>query len=124
MDVDILIKNASVIDGSGSAARVQDVAVSADSIAAIGDLEACSAAEELDAEGLCLCPGFIDIHAHSEFNVLVDAGRSKVMQGVTTEVCGNCGLSAAPLLGMAREQRKAALAAYGLEPDWKTMQQY
>ena len=124
MDYDIFIKNAMVIDGSGSASRRQDLAVSGDSIAAIGDLDACSAAEVLDGAGLCLCPGFIDMHAHSEFNVLIDAGRSKVMQGVTTEVCGNCGLSSAPLLGMAREQRRAALAAYGLEPDWATMQAY
>jgi N-acyl-D-amino-acid deacylase len=103
---------------------MQDLAVSGDSIAAIGDLGACSAAEVLDGAGLCLCPGFIDIHAHSEFNVLIDAGRSKVMQGVTTEVCGNCGLSSAPLLGMAREQRRAALASYTLEPDWATMRGY
>ena len=104
--------------------RTQDLAVSGDSIAAIGDLGACQAAEVLDGAGLCLCPGFIDMHAHSEFNVLIDAGRSKVMQGVTTEVCGNCGLSAAPLLGMAREQRRAALAAFGLDPDWASMQGY
>ena len=124
MDYDILIKNAVVLDGSGSAARKQDLAVNKDTIAALGDLSACSAAEVLDAAGLCLCPGFIDIHAHSEFNVLIDAGRSKVMQGVTTEVCGNCGLSAAPLLGMAREQRSAALAACGLDPDWTSMREY
>jgi N-acyl-D-amino-acid deacylase len=121
---DILIKNASLIDGSGEPGRVQDLAVAGDSIKAIGDLGACEAAEMLDATGLCLCPGFIDIHAHSEFNVLIDAGRSKVMQGITTEVCGNCGLSAAPLLGMAREQRRAALAGFGLDPDWTTMPQY
>ncbi len=124
MDYDILIKNAMVIDGSGSAVRTQDLAISGDSIAAIGDLGACSAAEVLDAAGLCLCPGFIDMHAHSEFNVLIDAGRSKVMQGVTTEVCGNCGQSAAPLFGMAREQRRAALASCGLELDWATMREY
>jgi N-acyl-D-amino-acid deacylase len=124
MDYDILIKNAVVIDGSGSAACTQDLGVSGDSIAALGDLSACSAVEVLDAAGLCLCPGFIDIHAHSEFNVLIDAGRSKIMQGVTTEVCGNCGLSSAPLQGMAREQRRAALASYNLDPDWATMQAY
>jgi len=124
MDYDILIKNAIVIDGSASAARTQDLGVRGDSIAALGDLSACSAAEELDAGGLCLCPGFIDIHAHSEFNVLIDAGRSKIMQGVTTEVCGNCGLSSAPLMGQVREQRRTALAAYGLEPDWTTMREY
>ena len=56
---------------------MQDLAVVGDSIAAIGDLGACAAAEVLDASGLCLCPGFIDIHAHSEFNVLIDAGPLK-----------------------------------------------
>jgi len=121
---DILIRNAALIDGSGAPVRTQDLAVTGDSIAAIGDLGSCGAGEVLDAAGLCLCPGFIDIHAHSEFNVLIDAGRSKVMQGITTEVCGNCGLSAAPLLGMARAQRKAALAAFGLAPDWATMAGY
>jgi N-acyl-D-amino-acid deacylase len=124
MDYDILIKNTSVFDGTGSVGRTQDLAVSGDSIAAIGDLGSCSAAEVIDAEGLCLCPGFIDIHAHSEFNVLIDAGRSKVMQGVTTEVCGNCGLSAAPFLGMAHKQRKAALASLDLDLDWTTMPEY
>lgn len=124
MQFDILIKNASLIDGSGTPVRRQDLAVAGDSIAAIGDLSACEAAEVVDASGLCLCPGFIDIHAHSEFNVLIDAGRSKLMQGITTEVCGNCGLSAAPLLGMAREQRRAALAGLGLVPDWSTMAEY
>ncbi len=124
MDYDILIKNAVVVDGRGSAARTQDLAISGDTIAALGDLRVCSAAEVIDGAGLCLCPGFIDMHAHSEFNVLIDAGRSKVMQGVTTEVCGNCGLSAAPLLGMVREQRRAALTACGLEPDWATMREY
>ena len=124
MDYDIIIKNAVVVGGSGSAAHIQDLAVNGDSIAALGDLSACSAAEVLDGTGLCLCPGFIDMHAHSEFNILIDAGRSKIMQGVTTEVCGNCGLSSAPLLGMAREQRRAALASYNLDPDWATMQAY
>ena len=124
MDCDVLIKNALLIDGSGSKGRLQDLAISGDSIAACGDLGACSASDVLDAAGLCLCPGFIDIHSHSEFNILIDAGRSKLMQGITTEVCGNCGLSAAPLLGMAREQRRAALAAYGLDPDWTTMRGY
>ena len=121
MDCDVLIKNALLIDGSGAAGRMQDLAVVGESIAAIGDLGACAAVEAVDASGLCLCPGFIDIHAHSEFNVLIDAGLSKIMQGITTEVCGNCGLSAAPLLGMAREQRRAALAGFGLDPDWTSM---
>jgi len=121
---DCLIKNASLIDGSGSPSRCGDLAVSGERIAAIGDLSACTGAAEVDASGLCLCPGFIDIHAHSEFNVLIDAGRSKLMQGITTEVCGNCGLSAAPLLGMAREQRRSALASVGLDPEWTSMRAY
>lgn len=124
MDYDVLIRQAVVIDGSGQPGRCRDLAVRGDSIAAVGDLSACAAAEVVDAAGLCLCPGFIDIHAHSEFNVLIDAGRSKLMQGITTEVCGNCGLSAAPLLGAAREQRRPALAALGLDPDWASMQEY
>jgi len=121
---DVLIKNALLIDGSGEPGLAQDLAVSGDTIAAVGDLGACAAAEVLDAGGLCLCPGFIDIHAHSEFNVLIDAGRSKLMQGITTEVCGNCGLSGAPLLGMAREQRRSALSGFDLDPDWATMAGY
>lgn len=124
MQFDILVKNACLIDGSGSPGRIRDLAVSGDAIAAVGDLGSCPAADVVDASGLCLCPGFIDIHAHSEFNVLLGAGRSKLMQGITTEVCGNCGLSAAPLLGMAREQRRAALAGFGLDPDWAIMAEF
>src|SRR5439155_2633084 len=75
-----------------------DVAVSAGAIVALGDLSGAEAAEQLDVTGLAVCPGFIDMHGHSDATLLVDRrGPSKIHQGVTTEVVGNCGFSPAPL---------------------------
>ena len=67
-------------------------------IAAIGDLAQADAAQRIDAHGSVVCPGFIDAHSHSDLTLLSDGrGLSKVHQGVTTEIVGNCGLGVAPL---------------------------
>ena len=100
---DILIKNALIVDGKGSPSFEGSVGIKGEKISAIGDLSESQAGTVIDANGLAVAPGFIDIHAHSEFTLLADPrGEGKVMQGVTTIVGGNCGASLAPLRDCAR----------------------
>jgi len=97
---EIIIRGGRVIDGTGRAAFRADVAVSGGKITAIGDLSCVSAAKELDAASLVVAPGFIDMHAHSDTSFLKDtSGASKLFQGVTTEVTGQCGSSPFPASG-------------------------
>lgn len=97
MGFDTVIAGGSVIDGTGGRAYRADVAVADGRIAAVGDLSAAGRAETIDAAGQVVCPGFIDVHAHSDVSMLDDpGGECKAHQGVTTEVVGNCGSSAYP----------------------------
>lgn len=122
---DLLIRRARVIDGTGREPFTADVAVDGERIAAVGDLGDRDAAETLDAAGLCLTPGFIDVHTHDDTNVIRRPGMlPKLSQGVTTVVVGNCGISAAPvtlggevpdpmnLLGEAEDFAYPSFAAY------------
>ena len=94
---DILIHNATVYDGSGSPPVTADVALRGDRIVAVGQQLGGQAATVLDATGLALAPGFIDVHSHDDLAVLLSPEMDfKVMQGVTTDVVGNCGMGAAP----------------------------
>lgn len=96
---DILIRGGMVIDGSGSPACVADVAIAGDRITAVGPALERTAHRVVDARGLTVTPGLIDIHTHSDFTLPVNTrAESKIRQGVTTEVIGNCGFSAAPAL--------------------------
>jgi N-acyl-D-aspartate/D-glutamate deacylase len=100
---DVAIVNASIVDGSGAPARTGHVGITDGRIAWIGDEYGVDtalpdAARVIDTHGVVLCPGFIDIHTHSDLTLLVDgAGESKLLQGVTTEVVGNCSFSAFPI---------------------------
>ena len=96
---DLIIRGGTVYDGTGAPGVRADVAVRDGKIAAIGDLKDARAARELDAAGLAVAPGFIDAHCHSDRSfVLDDAGDSRISQGITTEVCGQCGGSPFPAL--------------------------
>ena len=104
MDADILFRNTTLVDGSGQEPRPADVAVTDGWISAIGDLSSTNAAKVIDAGGTVLAPGFIDIHTHSDVTVVSDpVGESKILQGVTTEVPGNCGRSVFPIDAARRE---------------------
>ncbi len=95
--LDVLIRNARLVDGTGAAPFAGDVGIEGDSIAAVGDVSGPSRVE-IDAAGLTAAPGFIDIHTHSDYSLLIDGrGESALYQGVTTHVCGNCGISAFPV---------------------------
>jgi N-acyl-D-amino-acid deacylase len=100
MNFDLKIINGRVFDGSGGSAILCDVGINGDTIAKIVDLSAAPAETTLDAAGSIVCPGFIDAHSHSDTYLLLESSAaSKIYQGITTEVCGNCGASAAPLNG-------------------------
>ena len=109
---DLLIRGGEVIDGTGAAARRADVAVSGGRIVTIGDCAGREAITVIDASGQVVAPGFIDIHTHSDFTLpLNPQAESKIRQGVTTEVVGNCGYSTAPVLPGQADKLKDFLAA-------------
>ena len=99
MPYDILIRGGLLLDGSGSAPRAGDVAIRAGRLAAIGADLGHDAFKLIDARGLAVAPGFIDIKTHSDFTLPINPkAESKVRQGVTTEIIGHCGYSVAPVL--------------------------
>ena len=110
---DLLVRNGRVFDGTGNAAFDADVAAVGGQIVAIGRLEG-EASKTLNAAGLAVSPGFIDLHTHSDMSFLLDStAQSKVRQGVTLELAGNCGSSfCAPLEGAADELFRTRISQY------------
>jgi len=92
---DLLIRGGSVIDGAGSAVYGANVAIRDDRIAAIGTIDG-PAKRVIEAQGLTVAPGFIDVHAHDDGAVIRTPMDFKLMQGVTTDIVGNCGAGIAP----------------------------
>jgi N-acyl-D-amino-acid deacylase len=96
-ELDLVLRGGLVVDGSGAVARRLDVGVRADRIAVLGDLARVSARRTIDVSGLAVAPGFIDVHTHSEDELLVNPrAESKIRQGVTTEILGMDGESYEP----------------------------
>ncbi len=128
MRFDILFEGGHVVDGSGNTWFRADVGVVGDKIEDVGDLRGAKAARRVDAKGHMVAPGFMDIHSHSDIPLLVDPRvASKVYQGITVEVVGNCGTSAAPM----NKSVKAYRDKYGrgsvpddFQYDWVTMKDY
>jgi N-acyl-D-amino-acid deacylase len=126
----VLLKGGYVIDGTGNPWIKEDVAIGDGKILRIGNLSCMKAEKTVDAKGLVVSPGFIDIHSHSGFTLLVNPlAESKIRQGVTTEVIGNCGFSPAPVSETAKELYKKSwpwtfLAEAKLKWDWSSMREY
>mgnify|MGYP006188578699 CR=1 FL=1 len=98
MVYDTLIRGAQILDGSGSAPRYADVAIKGHYIALITDGPTAPANNTINADGLCLAPGFIDVHTHDDMNAISAPDMlPKISQGVTTVIVGNCGISASPV---------------------------
>ena len=123
--LDLVVRGGTVVDGTGAPRRRADVGVEDGRIAAVGDLGRAVSGRDLDASGLIVAPGFIDIHSHSDFTLLVDPrALSAVAQGVTTELVGNCGHGCAPVADP--DATKGNI--YGYTPDvpiaWRTTAEY
>ena len=98
MNYDTLIRNANVLDGTGRDPELLDVAIRGGKIIAIGPRLDCGSPNVIEAEGLCLAPGFIDVHTHDDTSVIETPEMlPKISQGVATVIVGNCGISASPV---------------------------
>lgn len=121
---EILIKGGHVVDGSGSPWFQADLAISCGKVVKVGR-GLSGAAVTIDATDKVVSPGFIDAHTHSDVTLLTGPeAESKVHQGVTTEVIGNCGSSPAPMIGEARERVQKQLAGTGVRLDWVGLDEY
>jgi N-acyl-D-amino-acid deacylase len=127
---DLLIRGGRVIDGAGNPWFAADVGIADGRVAAVGRLAGQQAERVIDATGLFVCPGFVDMHTHSDIQVLVNpAHEAKVHQGVTLEVLGQDGLSYAPVTDDVLAQLRGQLAAWNDDPDgfawtWRTVGEY
>jgi len=121
---DLLIQNGHIFDGTGSPWYAADVAVRNGRIAAVGRLADATATRNIDAHGLAVAPGFIDMLGQSEITLLVDPrAPSKIFQGITTEITGE-GESVAPLNEAMVKQNQPGYDHYHLKVDWRTLPEY
>ncbi|MBS3766462.1 D-aminoacylase [Candidatus Bipolaricaulota bacterium] len=127
-EFDLLIKNAKIIDGTGNPWFKGDVGISGESIEEIGQLDSLTAKDTIDIGEKIVAPGFVDIHGHSDLSILADPlCKSKVHQGVTTEVIGNCGSSGFPIRESRLEELKKMYSFLGdsdLVWDWRSPKEY
>ncbi len=126
-DFDVLIVNGRLYDGTGNPWRAADVGIRGGKVAAVGKLQGAPARRTMDARGLAVAPGFLDMHAHSDYVLLVDGrAENRVRQGITTEIFGEH-ISPAPLEGAARtllEQWLSGMGAASLKLDWSDLNGY
>jgi len=121
---DFIISGGRIVDGTGAPWFVADIALSGDRIVAIGDLRNAVAKRRINASGLAVSPGFIDVQGQSEFNLLVDnRATSKITQGVTTEITGE-GTSIAPLNDRLIADLEDNARKYGVKLDWRSLDEY
>lgn len=120
----LVIAGGTVFDGTGAPGRIADVAIEGDQIVAVGDLSALQA-PRLEAQGLFVAPGFIDVHTHTDATVILNpAMSSSIRQGVTTELTGNCGMQ----VGVARNgpafSLERRLARYEAPFEWASLGEF
>ena len=116
---DILLLNGQVVDGSGGTPHPGDVGIRDGEVTAVGDLAGAEAREKLGCAGRVVAPGFIDVHAHSELTLLVNpAGESKLHQGITTELNGQCGLAPFPVRPEHRDEMRSVCTFIDAPVEW------
>jgi len=97
LNYDLVIKNGRIVDGTGNVRYKKDLGLSNGKIIKIGIINNCHS-KVIDANGMIVCPGFIDLHSHSDMTILpYPNAESSIKQGITTAVVGNCGISMAPV---------------------------
>jgi len=123
---DLIIRGASILDGTGGPAWKADIGLKGDTIMALGRISPEQGRRVIEAEDMCVSPGFIDIHTHSDSSILAyPEAESRVYQGITTELTGNCGGSAAPLIGMDADRRRKNFSQEAeTEVDWSDVASY
>ncbi|MEM7141831.1 MAG: amidohydrolase family protein [Actinomycetota bacterium] len=132
---DLIIRNGSVHEGTGGAAIRADVAIDADRVTAIGDLSGETATREIDATGMAVTPGFVDLHTHLDAQIGWDPFMtSSSWHGVTTVLMGNCGVTFAPVAADNRSYLAEMMESVediprdaildGIPWDWETFPQY
>jgi len=127
---DVILRGGFVVDGTGNPWFKSDVAVKDGKIAKVGNLGSNISEITVEVDRMAVSPGFIDMHSHSDFMLWVSpASNEKIRQGVTTELIGNCGSSAAPLMGVAEEDAKRSVnellgGSSEKMPIWSTLSGY
>ena len=120
---DLVIRNGMVYDGTGGAPRRADVAIQGDRIAAIGNLAGAKAAAEIDAKGMAVAPGFINMLSHSETTLIVDPrSLGELRQGVTTQIFGESSMG--PLNDEMKRIQRAAMGDFKYDIAWTTLAEY
>lgn len=124
--LDAAIVNGTIVDGSGMPAFQGDVGIKDDRIVEIGKITPAEASRCIDAKGLVVSPGFIDLHTHSDFTLLVNGrAESQIHQGVTFEAVGNCGHSCAPVIGDSEMFKRAIIGHRScLDITWNSFADY
>lgn len=124
-DFDIVVRNGRIIDGAGSPWFKGDICIKGERISVVGGPGRFEADREIDAKGRIVCPGFIDVHTHSDTSFLANPkADSKILQGVTTEIVGNCGSSAAPVTEFGKSFFSKRYEDVGVDWDWTTVAEY
>jgi len=124
-DYDLVIRNGTLVDGTGTDPFPADIGIRGERIAFIGRIGNVRGRKVIDAANRVVSPGFIDIHSHSDFELLINPkAESKIRQGVTTELVGNCGSSAFPLKQPLEEEDKRMAEKHGILVDWTDLAGY
>lgn len=122
---DLLIRGGTLIDGTGTAGVRGDVGITGDRIATINATPGAEASRVIDASGLSVAPGFIDVHSHDDCACITTPMDFKLMQGVTTDILGNCGAGVAP-----RDESRSTVPLVGMvlgeipEMEWHSFSEY
>jgi N-acyl-D-amino-acid deacylase len=125
--LDLLIRDGTLVDGTGAPPRRADVGIAGDRIVAVGELASASARRIVAADGRCVTPGFIDIHSHSDIGILQDpTAENAVRQGMTLHVTGNCGVSPAPVVDATRHLAEQEFSHHDhpVAYTWSTFREY